>query len=287
MPRRTDPLVPRPDRRVRVALLCLGLALSVEAQVQAQAPVDACFRAHGSQTGPELDSRKCRFSVADRKETAVRAVGGVKLPYTLTCGRRDTNQLLRVTTSAGNEVMAVCLDIVRNRSRWVAHAVYPASVRRAFDRPNVSPWFHYTDPSGARLGNGRTIPGFDRGHLAPAGDFARYEVEQYASHFVGNRAAQASALNRNQWKCLEGTLRTYVRLMKEEFVVVTGVAVGGGANTTDPTSEIELEEPDYFLEGARPPRLRGCRADLGRERRCRRSPVGGRSPCFGGQGGTA
>lgn len=67
--------------------------------------------------------------------------------------------------------------------------------------------------------------GFDRGHLAPAGDMAT-ETSKDESFSLANIFPQVPELNRNLWAHIEATARG-LALAYGEAYVVTGVAFGG------------------------------------------------------------
>lgn len=63
--------------------------------------------------------------------------------------------------------------------------------------------------------------GFDRGHQAPAADFAWSPQEMIDSFSMANMAPQLPGLNRAEWEHLEETVRAWV-LARGELVIYTG-----------------------------------------------------------------
>jgi endonuclease G len=63
--------------------------------------------------------------------------------------------------------------------------------------------------------------GFDRGHLAPAGDMQWNEEAMSESFFMSNMSPQLPAFNRGIWKKLESEVRSWA-LEKDSVYVITG-----------------------------------------------------------------
>ena len=64
--------------------------------------------------------------------------------------------------------------------------------------------------------------GYDRGHLVPAGDFAKSQNLKDETFFYTNIAPQKDILNRGIWLGLEDNFRSYVIDNKVDVYVVTG-----------------------------------------------------------------
>lgn len=60
--------------------------------------------------------------------------------------------------------------------------------------------------------------GYDRGHLAPAGDFKFSQSAMNASFYLSNMSPQAPNLNRKVWKYLETQVRTWTENYDTIFV---------------------------------------------------------------------
>lgn len=63
--------------------------------------------------------------------------------------------------------------------------------------------------------------GYDRGHLAPSGDFEWSEEANEATFTMSNMAPQLPRLNRSAWKALETQIRDWA-CVEEELRIVTG-----------------------------------------------------------------
>lgn len=71
-----------------------------------------------------------------------------------------------------------------------------------------------------------TNTGYDRGHLAPASDFAHNQKAMSESFYMTNIAPQAPNHNRGVWSLLEQDIRKYLLNNKKaaELYIITGVA---------------------------------------------------------------
>ncbi|MBQ7159018.1 MAG: DNA/RNA non-specific endonuclease [Treponema sp.] len=61
--------------------------------------------------------------------------------------------------------------------------------------------------------------GYDRGHLAPAADFAYSQTAMSETFFMSNMTAQAPQFNRGVWKKLEDQVRTWARTYGRAYVI--------------------------------------------------------------------
>ena len=62
--------------------------------------------------------------------------------------------------------------------------------------------------------------GYDRGHLAPAGDMKLSETSMSESFYMSNMSPQKASFNRGLWKTLENQVR--LRAKKSELYITTG-----------------------------------------------------------------
>ena len=108
---------------------------------------------------------------------------------------------------------------------WVAECLTAKDLKGKASRKGVA---FYTDPdlpeSLAVTPKDYTGSGFDRGHLAPAGDMVRSKAAMKTSMIMSNMHAQYPDLNRNSWRLLEEAVRDSV-LAKGKAWIVTGQLV--------------------------------------------------------------
>jgi len=108
---------------------------------------------------------------------------------------------------------------------WVIERLTPEMTVKNYDRsdgfrkdPNVS--------TGSAASSDYTNSGYDRGHMAPAADFAYDEKAMYESFYISNICPQNPNLNRGVWASLEDWVR--LRSAREKsLIVVTGPVVTG------------------------------------------------------------
>lgn len=72
--------------------------------------------------------------------------------------------------------------------------------------------------------------GYDRGHLAPAADFAWSQDAMDATFFMSNMSPQDASFNRGIWKKLEEKVRDWGVQNRELFVVVGPIVERGAKN---------------------------------------------------------
>src|SRR6185312_3678536 len=116
---------------------------------------------------------------------------------------------------------AALLDDDRHVPRWVAYHLTAAHTLGCVPRKND---FHTDEelPAGdqARAADYRRS-GYDRGHQAPAEDFAWNAEEMHDSFSMANMAPQLPGLNRGEWERLEETVRAWA-LQRGELVIYVG-----------------------------------------------------------------
>ena len=87
--------------------------------------------------------------------------------------------------------------------------------------------------------------GFDRGHLAPAGDMA-YSVQTMSdSFYMSNMSPQKAEFNRGIWQKLESTVRKFA-LAEQDVYIVTGPILP--KTKTQTIGQNEVTVPDAFYK---------------------------------------
>ncbi len=92
--------------------------------------------------------------------------------------------------------------------------------------------------------------GFDRGHMAPAGDMKRSEQVMSESFFLSNMVAQVgSGFNRHIWKYLEDAVRGWVE-QRGTLTIITGpvFAVEGGRVSYQVIGNGHVAVPTHFYK---------------------------------------
>ncbi|MBI4722685.1 MAG: DNA/RNA non-specific endonuclease [Candidatus Stahlbacteria bacterium] len=86
--------------------------------------------------------------------------------------------------------------------------------------------------------------GYDRGHLAPAGDMKWSETAMYESFYMSNMSPQMPGFNRGIWKKLEDQVRDWA-VENEEIYIVTGPILEAGLSTI---GKNKVGVPNYFYK---------------------------------------
>ena len=89
--------------------------------------------------------------------------------------------------------------------------------------------------------------GYDRGHLAPAADFAFSEEAMSESFFLSNMSPQAPGLNREIWQYLEGQVRTWADRFGKVYVI-TGPVLEKPAEAYDYIGENQVSIPESYYK---------------------------------------
>lgn len=127
------------------------------------------------------------------------------------------------------------------QARWVVHRVLgkTGKAKRA-DRFTPDPLVK----TGSALPNDYTRTGYDRGHLAPAGDFKYSQTITNESFYMSNMSPQAHALNIGIWNDIEAKVRTWSKKFGP-LVVVTGPVLKPGLATIGRSTQVAVPE-QYF-----------------------------------------
>lgn len=130
------------------------------------------------------------------------------------------------------------------QSEWVCYVLTADELIKAAKRQNN----FRSDPS---ISTHSATPedyvksGYDRGHLAPAADFAFSSQAMSESFYMSNMSPQAPALNRKMWKDLEETVRIWAKNFGKVYV-----ATGPVLEKTDyPTiGKNKVSVPEYYYK---------------------------------------
>lgn len=105
-------------------------------------------------------------------------------------------------------------------------------------------------PEGATPAPDRfTRTGYDRGHLAPAGDFVENPAGMSHSFYTSNIVPQDPGNNRGIWVRLEKNVRAWARQKGEVYVITGPVYFAGGAPYTPPAwLALDQEKMAYVIQ---------------------------------------
>lgn len=127
---------------------------------------------------------------------------------------------------------------------WVAYPLLANEVTGDADRDREQ---FKPDPlveTGSSLPSDYTRSGYDRGHLAPAGDFKFSQRLTRESFYMSNISPQAPDFNRGIWKELEELVRRWA-VRDNGLYVVTGPVLKPGLHTIGRQNEVSVPEQYY------------------------------------------
>ncbi|MCY7351035.1 MAG: DNA/RNA non-specific endonuclease [Cytophagaceae bacterium] len=88
--------------------------------------------------------------------------------------------------------------------------------------------------------------GYDRGHLAPAGDFKYDQQLTYESFYMSNMSPQAHDFNTGIWSDIEQKVRTWAKRYGP-CIIVTGPVLKPGLPTIGRSTEVAVPEQYYKI----------------------------------------
>ena len=127
---------------------------------------------------------------------------------------------------------------------WVAYPLLPEEINGDTQREGSTFRPDPAVPTGSALPTDYTRSGYDRGHLAPAGDFHFSRRMMQETFYMSNMTPQAPQFNRGIWKELEELVRTWA-LRDNGLYVVTGPVLKPGLPTIGRVNEISVPEQFY------------------------------------------
>ncbi len=127
---------------------------------------------------------------------------------------------------------------------WVAYPLLPEEINGDADREGSSFRPDPAVPTGSALPADYTRSGYDRGHLAPAGDFKFSRRMMQETFYMSNISPQAPEFNRGIWKELEELTRQWA-LRDNGLYVVTGPVLKPGLSTIGRTNEVSVPGKFY------------------------------------------
>ena len=129
-------------------------------------------------------------------------------------------------------------------AEWVAYPLLAyettGDANRKYEQFKPDP----TVSTGTALPTDYTRSGYDRGHLAPAGDFKFSQRMMRETFFMSNITPQAPQFNRGIWSDLENQVRAWAR-RDNGLYVVTGPVLKPGLSTIGKTNEVSVPEKFY------------------------------------------
>ena len=129
------------------------------------------------------------------------------------------------------------------QASWVAYELTKEETHKLFDRTDK----FIVDPlisTGSANDGDYKGSGFDRGHLAPAGDQGYSEKTMSESFYYSNMSPQEPSFNRGIWKKLEELVRTWA-VENEKLYIVTAPVLTQGLPTIGAN---KVTVPKYYYK---------------------------------------
>ena len=129
------------------------------------------------------------------------------------------------------------------QAEWVIYLLTKDRVAGSFKRKNNFRSDPKVRTGSASLSDYRRS-GYDRGHLAPAGDMKWSKKAMSESFFMSNMSPQIAGFNRGIWRKLESIIRKWA-VQNEELYVVTGAVL---TDNLDTIGKNRVGVPDYYYK---------------------------------------
>lgn len=144
-------------------------------------------------------------------------------------------------TLLNRQYFVICHDDDWLIARWVGHYVTPDALVEQWSRHQR--FFHRDRelPPAQRVENrDYEGSGYDRGHMAPAGDFKHSLPALRATFVISNMAPQTAALNRGLWRKLEHSLRKALPRAKGMLIYTGNLFLDESGGPVAPSRRIGL-----------------------------------------------
>ena len=129
------------------------------------------------------------------------------------------------------------------QASWVAYTLTSTHIRGTVNRTNDFREDYKVKTESASLFDYKGS-GYDRGHLAPAGDMKWSSTAMSESFYMSNMSPQLPGFNRGIWKKLESNVRNWAR-DNGELYVVTGPILTGNYPTIGAN---QVSIPHYYYK---------------------------------------
>lgn len=129
------------------------------------------------------------------------------------------------------------------QAKWVAYELTKVETYKVAERTNK----FIIDPKvSTHTADNKDYKGsgYDKGHLAPAGDMSWSAQSMYESFYFSNISPQVPAFNRGIWKKLEELVRVWA-IENEAIYIVTGPIIRNNPSTIGAN---QVAVPDYYFK---------------------------------------
>jgi len=150
---------------------------------------------------------------------------------------RPDDQIIRHTG------YTLCYSEVHEQASWVAYDLTRSEAAGGYERTNkFMP--DLSVQTGSATAADYANSGYDRGHLAPAGDMGWSATTMAESFYYSNMSPQNPSFNRGIWKKLEEQVRAWANA-DSVLYVVTGPVLSEGLSTIGPNM---VSVPRYYYK---------------------------------------
>lgn len=152
-------------------------------------------------------------------------------------------------TSTGGQVVhhthySLSYSEVHEQAEWVYYELTSAEARNNnYERSDNFKADSQVETGSAALADYKGS-GYDRGHLAPAGDMGFSSAAMSESFYMSNMSPQDPSFNRGIWRQLESLVRSW-STEKAELFIVTGPVLEAGLSTIGYN---EVSVPNYYYK---------------------------------------
>ncbi|QTQ16792.1 DNA/RNA non-specific endonuclease [Treponema parvum] len=140
----------------------------------------------------------------------------------------------------------LCYREEYEQAEWVAYELTESELVKTVERSN----YFRADPS---ISTNSASPedyvgsGYDKGHLAPAGDMAWSEQSMRDSFFMSNMSPQLPSFNRGIWKYLEDQVRLWAKKFGWVYVI-SGPVLEKPAGEYKSIGKNKVSVPEYYYK---------------------------------------
>lgn len=180
-----------------------------------------------------IEGRETPIDTNALRDLKVKWVKGLEIPKT--SSSKD-----RIIKKTG---FSLLYNESHEQAEWVAYQLTKSETNSVFERTDN----FMVDPmvkTGSAVAADYQGSGYDRGHLAPAGDMGWSAASMTESFYYSNMSPQLPAFNRGIWKRLEEQVRTWA-IDYDTLYVVTGPVLQMGLPKIGPN---EVSVPDGTIK---------------------------------------
>ncbi len=151
--------------------------------------------------------------------------------------KKDRNRVVK------HQYYTLLYNEKHEQAEWVAYILEKKSVLGKAERANnfrVDP----DVPTGSAAPEDYRNSGYDRGHLAPAGDFKLNQTAMSETFFMSNMSPQLHEFNAGIWEQLESRVREWTK-QRGKVYVVTGPVLEDGLPTIGQKNQVSVPKEYY------------------------------------------